>query len=119
MGDLYKIEFIVKFIGFFVNQVVEILIIGEYWQLFVIDFMLCWYVILGDVKLKVLKSIDIEDINEYLIQFMGDQWKCIKDDNNVLMILEFCFVKNEVVKILMVVNLCGQIILILMEVKVY
>ncbi|CNG25079.1 carbohydate-binding domain-containing protein [Yersinia massiliensis] len=118
-GDLHKIEPTAKFAGFPANQAVEIPITGEYWQLFATDFMPRWYATSGDAKPKVLKSTDTEDINEYLTQFTGDQWKRTKDDNNVLMTPESRFVKNEAVKTLTAANLRGQIIPTPMDVKVY
>ncbi|WP_049610913.1 beta-N-acetylhexosaminidase, partial [Yersinia massiliensis] len=118
-GDLHKIEPAAKFAGFPANQAVEIPITGEYWQLFATDFMPRWYATSGDAKPKVLKSTDTEDINEYLTQFTGDQWKRTKDDNNVLMTPESRFVKNEAVKTLTAANLRGQIIPTPMDVKVY
>lgn len=118
-GDLHKIEPTAKFAGFPANQAVEIPITGEYWQLFATDFMPRWYATSGDAKPKVLKSTDTEDINEYLTQFTGDQWKRTKDDNNVLMTPESRFVKNEAVKTLTAANLRGQIIPTPMEVKIH
>ncbi|MFV8761059.1 carbohydate-binding domain-containing protein, partial [Yersinia enterocolitica] len=118
-GDLHKIEPTAKFTGFPANQAVEIPITGEYWQLFATDFMPRWYATSGDAKPKVLKSTDTEDINEYLTQFTGDQWKRTKDDNNVLMTPESRFVKNEAVKTLAAANLRGQIIPTPMEVQVH
>ncbi|WP_145586363.1 beta-N-acetylhexosaminidase [Yersinia rochesterensis] len=118
-GDLHKIEPTAKFTGFPANQAVEIPITGEYWQLFATDFMPRWYATSGDAKPKVLKSTDTEDINEYLTQFTGDQWKRTKDDNNVLMTPESRFVKNEAVKTLAAANLRGQIIPTPMEVKIH
>lgn len=118
-GDLHKIEPTAKFTGFPANQAVEIPITGEYWQLFATDFMPRWYATSGDAKPKVLKSTDTEDINEYLTEFTGDQWKRTKDDNNVLMTPESRFVKNEAVKTLTAANLRGQIIPTPMDVKVY
>ena len=118
-GDLHKIEPTAKFAGFPANKAVEIPITGEYWQLFATDFMPRWYATSGDAKPKVLKSTDTEDINEYLTQFTGDQWKRTKDDNNVLMTPESRFVKNEAVKTLTAANLRGQIIPTPMDVKVY
>lgn len=118
-GDLHKIEPTAKFTGFPANQTVEIPITGEYWQLFATDFMPRWYATSGDAKPKVLKSTDTEDINEYLTQFTGDQWKRTRDDNNVLMTPESRFVKNEAVKTLAAANLRGQIIPTPMEVQVH
>ncbi|WP_145561301.1 beta-N-acetylhexosaminidase [Yersinia bercovieri] len=118
-GDLHKIEPTAKFAGFPANQAVEIPITGEYWQLFATDFMPRWYATSGDAKPKVLKSTDTEDINEYLTQFTGDQWKRTKDDNNVLMTPESRFVKNEALKTLTAANLRGQIIPTPMEVKIH
>lgn len=118
-GDLHKIEPTAKFTGFPANQVVEIPITGEYWQLFATDFMPRWYATAGDAKPKVLKNTDTEDINEYLTQFTGDQWKRTKDDHNVLMTPESRFVKNEAVKTLSAASLRGQIIPTPMEIKVH
>lgn len=118
-GDLHKIEPTAKFTGFPANQAVEIPITGEYWQLFATDFMPRWYATSGDAQPKVLKSTDTEDINEYLTQFTGDQWKRTKDDNNVLMTPESRFTKNEAVKTLTAANLRGQIIPTPMEVKIH
>ncbi|AJJ10377.1 chitobiase [Yersinia rohdei] len=118
-GDLHKIEPTEKFAGFPANQVVEIPITGEYWQLFATDFMPRWYATSGNAKPKVLKNTDTEDINEYLTQFTGDNWQRTKDDNNVLMTPESRFVKNAAVKTLAAADLRGQIIPTPLEVKIH
>lgn len=82
-GDLYKLEFIDKFDGFVVGEMVILLLIGEYWMLFEMDFMLCVFVIVLDVELKVIVVLNIEDVVSFVSGLEGENFKCILSDNNV------------------------------------
>lgn len=118
-GDLHKLEPTDKFSGFPANATVEIPIIGEYWQLFRSDFIPRWYATSGDAKPKVLTNTDTEDLEQFVSQFTGDQWKRTRDDNNVLMTPESRFTKNESLKSLPAAALRGQIVPTPMSVKVH
>ncbi|MGL5385447.1 MAG: beta-N-acetylhexosaminidase [Serratia sp. (in: enterobacteria)] len=118
-GDLYKLEPTDKFTSFPANQAVEIPIIAEYWQLFRTDFLPRWYATSGDAQPKILSNTDTEDVNQFVAPFTGDQWKRTKDDNNILMVPESRFTKNQELKVLPAATLRGQIIPTPMEVKVH
>ncbi len=118
-GDLYKLEPTDKFTSFPANQAVEIPIIAEYWQLFRTDFLPRWYATSGDAKPKILANTDTEDVNQFVAPFTGDQWKRTKDDNNVLMVPESRFAKNQELKVLPMATLRGQIIPTPMDVKIH
>ncbi|WP_025120279.1 MULTISPECIES: beta-N-acetylhexosaminidase [unclassified Serratia (in: enterobacteria)] len=118
-GDLYKLEPTDKFTSFPANQAVEIPIIAEYWQLFRTDFLPRWYATSGDAQPKILSNTDTEDVNQFVAPFTGDQWKRTKDDNNILMVPESRFTKNQDLKVLPAATLRGQIIPTPMEVKVH
>lgn len=118
-GDLYKLTPTSKFSGFPANQAVEIPMIAEYWQLFRNDFLPRWYATSGDAKPKVLVNTDTEDLSQFVSPFTGDQWKRTKDDNNILMVPESRFTKNQDLKVLPKATLRGQIIPTPMEVKVH
>jgi len=118
-GDLYKLEPTDKFTSFPANQAVEIPIIAEYWQLFRTDFLPRWYATSGDAQPKILSNTDTEDVNQFVAPFTGDQWKRTKDDNNILMVPESRFTKNQDLKVLPMASLRGQIIPTPMEVKVH
>lgn len=118
-GDLYKLEPTDKFTSFPANQAVEIPIIAEYWQLFRTDFLPRWYATSGDAQPKILANTDTEDVHQFVAPFTGDQWKRTKDDNNILMVPESRFTKNQDMKVLPVASLRGQIIPTPMDVKVH
>lgn len=118
-GDLYKLEPTDKFTSFPANQAVEIPIIAEYWQLFRTDFLPRWYATSGDAQPKILSNTDTEDVNQFVAPFTGDQWKRTKDDNNILMVPESRFTKNQDLKVLPAATLRGQIIPTPKEVKVH
>lgn len=118
-GDLYKLEPTDKFTSFPANQAVEIPIIAEYWQLFRTDFLPRWYATSGDAQPKILSNTDTEDVNQFVAPFTGDQWKRTKDDNNILMVPESRFTKNQDLKVLPTATLRGQIIPTPMDVKVH
>lgn len=118
-GDLYKLEPTDKFTSFPANQAVEIPIIAEYWQLFRTDFLPRWYATSGDAQPKILSNTDTEDVHQFVAPFTGDQWKRTKDDNNILMVPESRFTKNQDLKVLPMASLRGQIIPTPMEVKVH
>ena len=118
-GDLYKLEPTDKFTSFPANQAVEIPIVAEYWQLFRTDFLPRWYATSGDAQPKILSNTDSEDVNQFVAPFTGDQWKRTKDDNNILMVPESRFTKNQELKVLPAATLRGQIIPTPMEVKVH
>lgn len=118
-GDLYKLEPTDKFTSFPANQAVEIPIIAEYWQLFHSDFLPRWYATSGDAKPKILANTDTDDVNQFVAPFTGDQWKRTKDDNNILMVPESRFTKNQELKVLPMATLRGQIIPTPMDVKIH
>jgi hexosaminidase len=118
-GDLYKLEPTDKFTSFPANQAVEIPIVAEYWQLFRTDFLPRWYATSGDAQPKILSNTDTEDVNQFVAPFTGDQWKRTKDDNNILMVPESRFTKNQDLKVLPMATLRGQIIPTPMEVKIH
>lgn len=118
-GDLYKLEPTDKFTSFPANQAVEIPIIAEYWQLFRTDFLPRWYATSGDAQPKILSNTDTEDVNQFVAPFTGDQWKRTKDDNNILMVPESRFTRNQDLKVLPAATLRGQIIPTPMDVKVH
>ncbi|CAI1046895.1 beta-N-acetylhexosaminidase [Serratia quinivorans] len=118
-GDLYKLEPTDKFTGFPAGQTVEIPIIAEYWQLFKTDFVPRWYATSGDAKPKILVNTDTEDLSQFVTPFSGDQWKRIKDDNNILMTPASRFTKNAELKTLPAASLRGQIVPTPLQVKVH
>lgn len=118
-GDLYKLEPTDKFTSFPANQAVEIPIIAEYWQLFRTDFLPRWYATSGDAKPKILANTDTDDVHQFVAPFTGDQWKRTKDDNNILMVPESRFAKNQDLKVLPMATLRGQIIPTPMDVKIH
>jgi hexosaminidase len=118
-GDLYKLEPTDKFTGFPAGKTVEIPIIAEYWQLFKTDFVPRWYATSGDAKPKILVNTDTEDLSQFVAPFSGDQWKRIKDDNNILMTPASRFTKNAELKTLPAASLRGQIVPTPLQVKVH
>lgn len=109
-GDLHKLEPTEKFTSFPANGKVEIPIIGEYWQVFKTDAIPRWYVTSGDAKPKVIANTDTENLDEFLAPMTGDIWKRTKDDNNILMVPESRFVKNQDVSMLDAQALRGVIV---------
>lgn len=117
-GDLHKLEPTDKFDGFQSGEVVEIPIIGEYWQLFETDFMPRWYVTAGDAKPKVISNTDSENVSEFSAPITGDNWKRTSGDKNVLMNAQTRYAKNQDVPVLPAQQLRGQILPTPVEVTV-
>lgn len=109
-GDLHKLEPTDKFDGFQAGEVVEVPIIGEYWQLFETDFMPRWYVTSGDATPKVIGNTDSENVADFSAPITGDNWKRTGADNNVLMNTQTRFAKNQDIATLPAQQLRGQIL---------
>lgn len=109
MGDLHKLEPTDKFTGFPAGQRVDIPIINEYWQLFITDILPRWYVTADHATPKIIANTDTEDLTQFVTP-LGEQWKRIPDDKNILMTAQTRFDKNSDLHVLDNRLLRGQII---------
>ncbi|MFC5473776.1 beta-N-acetylhexosaminidase [Paraherbaspirillum soli] len=117
-GDLHRLEPTDKFTSFPAGQALQIPIIGEYWQLFETDVMPRWYVTAGGARPRVIASTDTENLQR-LVTPLGQQWKRIEADHNVLMTAASRFDKNQDVRLLPAADLRGQILPTPLQVNIH
>lgn len=116
-GDLYEIRPTESFKGFGKDETIEIPMILEYWQLFETDFMPRAYVVSGDAKPKAIQSLDTEEVDTFVTDIAGDNWKRVPEDNNILATAASRYAKNSDVANLSEMNIQGAIIPTPMKVR--
>lgn len=109
VGDLTRLEPTEKFRGISAGASITIPIINEYWQLFSTDVMPRWYVTSGDAQPKIISVTDTDDLNNFVVP-LGEHWKRIAEDKNILMMPASRFEKNSDIALLPASALRGQIL---------
>ncbi|WP_325892116.1 beta-N-acetylhexosaminidase [Grimontia sp. NTOU-MAR1] len=94
-GDLYVMTPTASFEGFAAGETIEIPLIQEYWTLFETDFMPRAYVTAGNAIPKAIASLNTENVDAYVAEIEGKNWKRTPEDNNVLATAASRYAKNR------------------------
>ncbi|MDD1782356.1 carbohydate-binding domain-containing protein [Enterovibrio sp. ZSDZ35] len=99
-GDLYVLTPTESFKGFAAGETIEIPLIQEYWTLFETDFMPRAYVVSGDATPKAIESLNTENVDAFVSEIEGNEYKRVPEDNNILATAASRFAKNSDVEAL-------------------
>lgn len=94
-GDLHKLEPTEKFDGFQAGETIVVPLVAEYWQIFETDFMPRAFVTAPGAEAKNIKSVDTEEMSEFVSELTGDLIKRTETDNNISATAESRFAKNS------------------------
>lgn len=110
-GDLHKLEPTNQFKGIAEKAIVNIPIIGEYWQISESDVMPRWYVTSSNAEPKVIVNTDTDSDNlSAFVEHLGEQWKISPNDHNILMTPENRYQHNNDIQLINADLLRGQIL---------